>query len=296
MDIGTRLKEAREAQNISLDTLQETTKIQKRYLQAIEQGNFHLLPGKFYARAFIKEYAIAVGLNPDELLEGHKDEVPSTEESEPTVQYSRLQRSRRESGPSKVSSSFSFIPTLIVVLLVIGIIFVAWGLYQKAISDKSTDPVETGDDEIIRDSNERTNQAEDDEVTDVDEDEQNETGDEQEEESDGEDTTFDVLETGSGSSPESSIAVHTNDERVLTFESSGETYLEVKDENGSVLFSGILNTDNSPEEITIEEDKVYLNIGYAPDLTVSVNGTDLPYPIEPDEKYHQKLWLNFETP
>src|SRR5690625_7041564 len=84
MEIGVRLKEAREAKNLSLESLQETTKIQKRYLVAIEQGDFHVLPGKFYARAFIKEYALAVGLNPDELLEEYKSEIPSTEDRKST--------------------------------------------------------------------------------------------------------------------------------------------------------------------------------------------------------------------
>src|SRR5690625_1307825 len=113
MEIGNRLKEAREAKGISLENLQETTKIQKRYLVAIEQGEFHILPGKFYARAFIKEYALAVGLDPKELLAGHKDEVPIPEE-EDAVQYSRIQRTnRRASNAGKVSATFSFIPTII---------------------------------------------------------------------------------------------------------------------------------------------------------------------------------------
>ncbi|WBX79510.1 helix-turn-helix domain-containing protein [Virgibacillus salarius] len=43
MEIGARLKEAREAKNLSLESLQETTKIQKRYLLAIEEGNLHIL-------------------------------------------------------------------------------------------------------------------------------------------------------------------------------------------------------------------------------------------------------------
>src|SRR5690625_1769033 len=131
MEIGEKLKEAREAKSISLDSLQETTKIQKRYLIAIEQGNLHILPGKFYARAFIKEYAIAVGLDPDELLEGHKDEVPTTEVEDNTVPYTRLQRSRRGEGTGKSSAVLSVIPKIIVVLLVIGIIIVAYILYQK---------------------------------------------------------------------------------------------------------------------------------------------------------------------
>src|SRR5690625_216558 len=149
MEIGVRLKEAREAKNLSLESLQETTKIQKRYLVAIEQGDFHVLPGKFYARAFIKEYALAVGLNPDELLEEYKSEIPSTED-ESMVQYSRIQRSNKENRRERNPANFSFIPTVTVVLLVIAIFFAAWFFYQKATSNSNSAPVEgENDDEIV---------------------------------------------------------------------------------------------------------------------------------------------------
>ncbi|MCG6183460.1 helix-turn-helix domain-containing protein, partial [Anoxybacillus sp. LAT_26] len=66
-ELGKRLREAREEKNMSLDELQEMTKIQKRYLIGIEEGNYAIMPGTFYVRAFIRQYAEAVGLDPDEL-------------------------------------------------------------------------------------------------------------------------------------------------------------------------------------------------------------------------------------
>src|SRR5690625_4870321 len=151
MTIGERLKEAREAQNITLDDLQESTKIQKRYLIAIEQGNFDLLPGTFYARAFIKEYALAVGLDSTTLLEEHHDEIPETNGGM-TEQYSRIQRSRRRSRPSTDTSAiFSLIPRIIVILLIVGIIFVAWTLIQQSLGeDQPNRSDEQDSDAIIR--------------------------------------------------------------------------------------------------------------------------------------------------
>jgi len=61
------LCKAREAQNISLDDLTAATRISKIFLKAIDDGNFSLLP-QIYIRAFIRDYAREVGLNPDEVI------------------------------------------------------------------------------------------------------------------------------------------------------------------------------------------------------------------------------------
>lgn len=71
-EIGQKLREARIEKGYTLDDLQQITKIQKRYLIAIEEGNFDALPGSFYVRAFIKQYAQTVGLDNDALLQNTK--------------------------------------------------------------------------------------------------------------------------------------------------------------------------------------------------------------------------------
>ena len=76
-ELGTRLKEARLSKGYSLDDLQEITKIQKRYLIGIEEGNYSIMPGTFYVRAFIKQYAEAVGLDSNEIFRKFKNEIPA---------------------------------------------------------------------------------------------------------------------------------------------------------------------------------------------------------------------------
>src|SRR3954471_818912 len=90
-ELGTILKEARIAKNLSLDDLQEITKIQKRYLIGIEEGNYSLMPGSFYVRAFIKQYAEAVDLDPDVLFEQYNSDIPSTHSEDLPGQLSRVQ-------------------------------------------------------------------------------------------------------------------------------------------------------------------------------------------------------------
>ncbi|WP_058303999.1 helix-turn-helix domain-containing protein [Gorillibacterium timonense] len=90
-ELGQMLKKARLDKGITMEDLQETTKIRKRYLEAIEEGNFKVLPGNFYVRAFIKSYAEAVGLDPNEVLGLYKNVIPA---SVPETTQEPLRRTR----------------------------------------------------------------------------------------------------------------------------------------------------------------------------------------------------------
>ena len=71
-DIGDKLKNARKANGMTIEDIEKITKIQRRYLYAIEENQFDQLPGDFYVRAFIKQYAQVVGLNGKELLDEYQ--------------------------------------------------------------------------------------------------------------------------------------------------------------------------------------------------------------------------------
>ncbi|KRL63875.1 helix-turn-helix domain-containing protein [Lactobacillus psittaci] len=81
-DIGEKLRSAREAMGLSIADVEKTTKIQSRYLTAIENSDFDKLPGDFYVRAFIRQYAQVVGLDGKELLAEYHHEVPETKSEE----------------------------------------------------------------------------------------------------------------------------------------------------------------------------------------------------------------------
>ncbi|HLS09571.1 helix-turn-helix domain-containing protein [Lentibacillus sp.] len=303
MEIGERLKEAREEKNLSLESLQETTKIQKRYLEAIEQGNFKILPGTFYARAFIKEYAAAVGLDPNELLEEYKAEVPQPEE-ESTAQYSHIRRSRKDNNPTRNTNVFSFIPTVIVVLLVIGIIFVIWLFLQGSMSEEnSADPVEPQEENEVTYNNDENDQGDsqtNDNASEAKDDSENDSGSE----NDGDESTesqqedsqpeFVVEEKGTGSPPESTLTLeNARDDVTATIEVTGDSWLDVQNDAGESLFSGMVNADNSPVEVDLSSsDRVWFSIGSAPALDITIDGAALEYPVDPDEEVFQKIWVN----
>ncbi len=61
------LKAAREEKQISLSHIAAKTRIDLKYLTAIDNANFDVLPD-LYVRAFIKEYALNIDLNPEETV------------------------------------------------------------------------------------------------------------------------------------------------------------------------------------------------------------------------------------
>lgn len=135
-EIGTRLKEAREAKGYTLSDLQEITKIQKRYLVGIENGDYDSIPGAFYVRAFIRQYAEAVGLDPDELLETYKNEVPSTPSMEATTVIPAQRQKRNRIGGSPSRQTMEALPKIMVGLFVVSIIVIAvWMYMQKSKTD-----------------------------------------------------------------------------------------------------------------------------------------------------------------
>lgn len=130
-ELGTRLKEARIAKELSLEDLQAITKIQKRYLQGIEEGNYTMMPGAFYVRAFIKQYAAAVDLDGEQLLQHHEIDMPVTETNvftKPSDTYSTRNRSITRTATGDAYGEV--IPKVLVALFIVLILAVAWYFYS----------------------------------------------------------------------------------------------------------------------------------------------------------------------
>lgn len=146
-ELGARLKEARLAKGYSLEDLQEITKIQKRYLIGIEEGNYSIMPGSFYVRAFIKQYAEAVGLDPEQILTDYRSDIPMVQKEEVAQSFTKSP-SRRKMAASSNSKMMEAMPKLIVALFAIVILVVITTLYmQKAksvpdVGEESNKPIE----------------------------------------------------------------------------------------------------------------------------------------------------------
>ncbi len=69
--IAEELKNARIKNNLTLRQLTSKTRIDVKFLEAMEEGNFSFLP-EIYVKAFIKEYANVVGLDGDLMLKKYE--------------------------------------------------------------------------------------------------------------------------------------------------------------------------------------------------------------------------------
>jgi len=78
-DIGATLRSARRTQGLDIDVFEASTKIRARHLQALEEERFELLHERPYARAFLRTYASALGLDPTPFLEEFDDSFPEAE-------------------------------------------------------------------------------------------------------------------------------------------------------------------------------------------------------------------------
>ncbi len=314
IDIGSRLKEARESKSMTLEQVQDITKIQKRYLQAIENNEFKVLPGKFYTRAFIREYASAVGLDPEVIMEEHRSEIPEFED-ESIVNYSRVQKSRNESS-GKSSGLSRMFPTIITVVLIIFLLFVAY-IFITQMNDGSKDnqPASSNENEVS--VPESKDQGKDKSETDGSSDSANKedgsSKDSGSSNSDGEKANQDkqdenkkeeqskpevkLTQKGTGSFPEHTFNVTGADQPSLTIDITGKTYLEVSAPKGGENLTPPKNYTqaDSPIKIDVKDRKqVYVKIGSAPSVEVKINGQKVNYPVDAKQLVTQKFLLNFK--
>lgn len=115
--IGNKLQETRERLGISLEEVERGTHIRTHHLEAIENGDFELLPSPVQARGFLRNYAEFLGLEVNSILLDYADKIQSKHtkkenngyqeiETRPSVQV-RSRRSRWLSADVIVAASIT---------------------------------------------------------------------------------------------------------------------------------------------------------------------------------------------
>lgn len=75
LPVGETLQLARERKGVDLYRAERDTKIRLRYLSALEDGDYEELPAPVYTKGFLRNYAIYLGLDPDDILDRWRDEM-----------------------------------------------------------------------------------------------------------------------------------------------------------------------------------------------------------------------------
>jgi cytoskeleton protein RodZ len=135
-EIGATLREARMRERIDVSEIEAKTKIRAKYLRALENEEFDLLPGPTFVKSFLRTYAQALGLDDKALLEEYRRTYENPRETEPSQQPAgRVARRARpggaarragapapSTGPSRAYIAAVGVVGVLIVLLVVGLL------------------------------------------------------------------------------------------------------------------------------------------------------------------------------
>ncbi len=112
--VGQQLSAAREQRGYSITDVEKGTSIRALYIQAIETGDYEVVPGEVYLKGFIRNYATFVGLDGSNMVELYKQErqpAASQEPMEAGTQTELAQEKKSDTAPSlRENASFSAQP------------------------------------------------------------------------------------------------------------------------------------------------------------------------------------------
>lgn len=150
---GDSLRRERELRQITLREISEATKINHRYLEALERNDFRHLPGGVFNKGFVRAYAQYVGIDPDRMVLSYLEEERRQAGPAPAVQETpRETKARafsvRRGGRGKTRRmAWLTAVVLAVAALVLGIAFgwIPWPWVPRAPEPRPAPPVETRD-------------------------------------------------------------------------------------------------------------------------------------------------------
>ncbi|GAA6117091.1 helix-turn-helix domain-containing protein [Apilactobacillus kunkeei] len=258
VEIGKSLHDARVAKGMSIDDIQKITKIQKHYLEAIEQGNFAELPGDFYVRAFIKQFADTVGVNGIELLNEHDDSLPDTQSEEYADEVSKDDVNSRVASRSREQRKASFrkaIPTIGIIVAILVVVCGVWAVVvhtnsssQTSISSSSVSVTGSSESSISKTDNKKK---------------------EDKKSTEGKTTIKEVNAT--------KYNVTGQKENTVTLKATGRAWSSIMADN-KTLFQGSQNSgDKKDVKLPADTKSVNISLGNTQGAKILVNGTELKY-------------------
>ncbi|WP_147532209.1 helix-turn-helix domain-containing protein [Bacillus marasmi] len=303
-ELGNKLKQAREAKGLSLDDLQTLTKIQKRYLQGIEEGNYSMMPGKFYVRAFIKQYSEAVGIDHEELFESFKADIPPAHDEEINETISRVQT--KKAIPAGSSKMLDLLPKILIGVFIIGAIALFYMFAQKSAGDEDKQEMANGNQAVTIDEeseelkkNEEAKETAANDEKKANEDkktkEKSQKDKEKEEDKKQEEVATQALAVVSAQGSETTYELKNTDKFELMVATTGETWINILNGKGTSFFQGMLKK-GATESQTVDfskETEAIIVVGRSSDTEIYVNGQKLEYAVPPTEEVRQDITIRY---
>ncbi|MFO7571770.1 MAG: DUF4115 domain-containing protein [Gaiellaceae bacterium] len=121
-DIGSSLRDARLRQELDFPELEERTKIRPKYLRALEDERFDILPSQTYVRGFLRSYAEALGLESQPFVDEYNSRFAVGEDDAP-IRTRRVptRPSRREARESRLA-----VLVVLAIAVVTALVIAAW--------------------------------------------------------------------------------------------------------------------------------------------------------------------------
>lgn len=124
-EFGEYLRSERLAHGITLEEIEQRTRIRKQHLIAIEAGEFHRLPEAAYVRAFLRHYATSVGLDPQSILDRYEQlsNASATSEVAAASSTGRSERRLRQLRARRRRRAWQWVALLLVIAIALAVRF-----------------------------------------------------------------------------------------------------------------------------------------------------------------------------
>jgi cytoskeleton protein RodZ len=250
-DIGNTLREARIRKGLTIRDVETVTKIRAKYLEALEQDDFSVLPGPTYVSGFLRNYASYLKIDGDALLEEYRrSHEPRREESSVLrVEPSKHSRSRGMAERQKRKTrrlQRGYVLLGILAVIVVGVL-AWWGNWGRQ------DSARVGTDSFLE-------QASTTSLANV--------------------SSTTTAPGSQASTTTSSVVISGDNITVVLRVSNGSCWLVVREDSkdGAELYAGTLSTQGQK---TFDSSKRYwMNVGKPDVLTMTINGTPVTLPAE----------------
>ncbi|MDR1474782.1 MAG: DUF4115 domain-containing protein [Endomicrobium sp.] len=238
-EVGKALKEKREQMNLSISDVHNVTRIQEKYLAAIEMGNLDLFKAEVYYKSFLRSYSKYLGFDPEEFIDLFNTQKHAIEQASKLDEMS----SSDESLVNQHKTSFYKKIILIVSFVIIFLVLLAAFVYLYINISKIVQPV--GSDSFKQVENEKSVSRQDNTV---------------------------ILEQKETLIEENVAKPEIQTKQNLKIEAKENVWIRL-DIDGIMVYEGTLSKGSRK---TWEADKSFmLKLGYAPGVKVFFNGEDV---------------------